>query len=391
MKEQRRIIPIAFIVVRSILFLSLPIEGIRGYGDYWNFYHLAELGWPFFDNWVEFPPVYPFLSRLVYLIAGGKQHAFEYLSAFAFTFIQAGNLYLLWKITERIYSEQETRNRIWTYFTLSVGLFYGWAYFDPLAVMTMLLGVYWFMIGKDQSAAVILGVGGLIKWFPLLIIPGIWKKRPPKKALQLTLITFSIMVFVWGGLILLSPEMTKASLASQFNKGSWETIWALIDGNLRTGNFGSEIDRTLPQTAYRSTINPALIPSWLTLILFGGMGLWVLLRSKVDTDKELLSFMGLTLVIFFLWSPGYSPQWVLYVLPFMILLLSWERSILFSLTMILIHVLEWPILLSRGWFDSLWIIIPLRTLLYILLGSLFYREIMKPKKGDKVVTGEKTL
>lgn len=389
MKEQRRIIPIAFLVIRSIMFLSLPLEGIRGYGDYWNFYHIADLGWPFFDHWVEFPPIFPFLSRLIYLLVGGRQHAYEYLLAFLLTGIQAGNLFVLGKITDEVLSREETQKRIIVYFALLVGLFYGWAYFEPLAVMTLLLGIYWFLIGKDKAAAVILGAGGLVKWFPLLAIPAIWKRRTVKKALLLTLITLSIVIVVWGGLYLLSPAMTRASLASQWNKGSWETIWALLDGNLRTGNFGSQIDRKLPQTAFQISAHPSTIPSWLTLIFFGGGGVWVFIRSKIKTKKDLLSFIGLTLVIFFLWSPGYSPQWILYVLPFLILLLPLKRSVLFSLTMVLVHILEWPILLSRGQFNSLWVIIPLRTVLYIVLGILFYEAIHHPNQGDKVVEGGK--
>jgi hypothetical protein len=391
MKDQRRIIPIAFLVIRSILFLSLPLEGVRGYGDYWNFYHIADLGWPFFDHWVEFPPIYPFLSRLVYLFAGGRQHAYEYLLAFLLTGIQAGNIYLVGKIADVMYAREESQTRIWIYLVMLVGLFYGWTYFEPLAVMTFLLGIYWFLAGKDVMAVVILGAGGLIKWFSMLAIPAIWKQRPMKKALKLTLITLSILVLIWGGLYLLSPDMTRASLVSQWNKGSWETIWALMDGNLRTGNFGGQIDRRLPQTASQTAANPSVIPSWLTLIIFGGVGFWVFMSAEIKTEKRFLSFIGLTFVIFFLWSPGYSPQWVLYLLPLMILLLPWERIILFSLTMVLVHILEWPVLLSRGWFGSLWAIIPLRTILYIVLGIMFWEIIHPPHREDKVVESEKAV
>ncbi|MFO8037140.1 MAG: hypothetical protein R6U57_10990 [Anaerolineales bacterium] len=380
-----------FALTRLVLFLSLPLEGVRGYGDYWNFYHIADLGWPFLDHWVEFPPIFPLFSRLVYLVAGGKQHAYEYLLAFLLTGIQAGNLYIVGKIGDEVYPREETQKRILIYFALLVGLFYGWAYFEPLAVMPMLLGIYWLLIGKEKAAAVILGAGGLVKWFPLLVIPAIWKRRSVKKAFLLTLITLSVVVAVWGGLYLLSPDMTRASLASQWNKGSWETVWALVDGNLRTGNFGSQIDRKLPQTAFQTLANPPVIPSWLTLIIYGGLGLWVFFRCKIKTEKDLLSFIGLTLVIFFLWTPGYSPQWVLYVLPFTVLLLPLERSTLFSLTMVLVHILEWPILLSRGWFDSLWVIIPLRTLSYILLGIMFWEAIRPPHQSDKVAESEKAL
>jgi len=41
--------------------------------------------------------------------------------------------------------------------------------------------------------------------------------------------------------------MTMPSLTAQFNKASYESIWALIDGNYRTGNFGPLTDRLTRQ------------------------------------------------------------------------------------------------------------------------------------------------
>ena len=41
-----------FLFARLIMIISIPIEGLKSYGDFWNFYNLASLGRPFLDLWV---------------------------------------------------------------------------------------------------------------------------------------------------------------------------------------------------------------------------------------------------------------------------------------------------------------------------------------------------
>ena len=38
-----------FLAARAFLLISLPLEGLRGYGDFQHFFNLAKLGWPFLD------------------------------------------------------------------------------------------------------------------------------------------------------------------------------------------------------------------------------------------------------------------------------------------------------------------------------------------------------
>lgn len=382
-------IPSIFLLSRLLLFLSLPLEGLRGYGDYWNFYHQASLGIPFVDYWTEFPPVFPFLSSLVYRLVQGRQHAYEYLLAFLFSLAQAGSFYLFSLITEQIYPEEQSQQRrIWIYFALTIGLFYGWGYFDPLAIFAFLAAIYYltkyFDTEKSQTMkdfwldlklSAILAIGVLIKWFPALALAAVWRKLSPRRALKITAITLGLTALVWGGLYLASPQMTTASLISQGSKGSWETVWALIDGNLGTGNFSQQIDRLIPQTASYTTGNPAKVPPWLTLIFFGGLGLWIFWKAKLDTPRKLIAFIGITWCVFMFWSPGYSPQWVLYLLPLILLALPEREALLVAVIFVLLSLLEWPILLSRGYFKGLWGIIPLRSVVFLLLAVLFFKEI----------------
>ncbi|HQN43413.1 MAG TPA: hypothetical protein PLA25_04725 [Anaerolineaceae bacterium] len=65
-------------IARLLMLLALPLEGLRGYGDFQHFFNLAAIpGWPYLDHWVEFPPIFPFLIELLYRISGAQQHTFD--------------------------------------------------------------------------------------------------------------------------------------------------------------------------------------------------------------------------------------------------------------------------------------------------------------------------
>ena len=65
---------ILFLLARLVLFLSLSYEGLLGYGDLVHFYRLAEMGRPFFDLWVELPPVFTFLSRILSMLVDPRAY-----------------------------------------------------------------------------------------------------------------------------------------------------------------------------------------------------------------------------------------------------------------------------------------------------------------------------
>jgi len=361
-----------FMAGRLILLVSLPLEALQGYGDYWNFYRQAAMGLPFFDFWTEFPPLFPFLSRIIYLLTQGSEHAYTYALAVILSFIQAGSISIFYLLGDQLPERHLLYHRTGLYAFFTLGLFYSWGYFDALAVFFMLLGLLYSLKGRDLLSGLSVSAGLLAKWFPSLAAPAVIKMKDKRGAFRFLAALLILSIGVWGGLYLVSPEYTAASLTSQNLKGSWETIWALMDGNLRTGNFGA-VDRTLLDFDFGQAGREAVISPWITLLIIGGLGFYLWIRTPLETPFAVTAFTGLTIVMFFLWSPGYSPQWVLYLLPMVLLVFPVREAGLWGLVLILINLLEWPLLLSRGMFTSLYWLIPLRTILYLLLGVRFYR------------------
>lgn len=372
-----------FLIARLMLYLALPLDALHGYGDFVTFFSVAQIpGWPFIDYWVEFPPVFPFLSELLFRLSGGQQHVFTYLLLLVLTIADAGNLFFFERLARKFWNGAELAYRLAFYLVLLIALPYGWWYFDPLAVFFLLSGLTLLIEDKDWRGASLLGIGALVKFIPLIGLAAAWKGWRNRRVLRVGIISLGILAIGFIALGAISPEFTLASLRSQSGKGSWETIWALVDGNLTTGNFGPLIERLDPDLASRAIGNPATISPWLTLPFFVLIGLGLLAKFMNERSNPVTA-IGLAGCLFFLWSPGWSVQWVLYLIPLILIGLDWRNARLLTLLLVMINLLEWPVLLSRGWFTLLPVTIIMRTVLLILAGILFVSAMQnKPKQTE---------
>ena len=83
--------------------------------------------------------------------------------------------------------------------------------------------------------------------------------------------------------------------------------------------------------------------------------------------RRVLRFTTLVVVLFFLWSRGWSPQWLGILVPLMLLSLPLERAVLYLVVLTFVNIAEWPVLLSRGFNQWLYLTVVVRTLLLVLL------------------------
>lgn len=385
-----------FIAFRLMLLAVYGPQAVTRFGDFHYYYILARLSdqglYPLLHYWYEFPPLFPYLSITLYKLIGSPSlfDTYAYALALVMLAFEAGNLALLMHLARRLHGEIMAERLGWMYALLTVPLVFSWWTFDAMTAFWMLLALVWLVEGCEGRSAIALGLGIVTKYMPALILAVVWRALAPRRALRYTLIVLAVVALVISPFLLASPRFALASLQAQASKSSWETVWALLDGNLGTGNFGPVADHFDPARATVPLGNPPRIPPWLTLAAFGLLYAYLFFfgrrttddgRQAADSDpsfvlhplSSIISFTGLTWCIFFLWSRGWSPQWQMLVLPFILLALPLGQAVLFSLALGFINFLEWPVLLSRGWFWSLWLTVPLRTLLILLLAVAFYR------------------
>jgi len=345
---------VMLLMVYQPLLLANVERGIAAGGDYLNYYQIASLsdsaGLPFRDWWSEFPPVWSYLSALLYQLSGGARGnytSFALFTGLLMLAFDAGNLVLIRKIGSRLHGTNTGMALVWIYaITLAPLVFTFWN-FEPLVAFFLLLGLWWLLVKRDNRSAVAAAIGALTKFTPALILGAVWRFRDRATSLRYT----AIIAAVFGGIYLLlflqNASMTLPSLTAQFNKASYQTVWALIDGNYRTGNFGPLEDRLDPVKAAIVQGNSARIPGWLRLGIAAAIGLFVFVRTRRFDDRGLVAFVAITLLIFFLQAQGWSPQWLVQIIPLLLLCFPTSNGVLAVVMLSLVTFAEYPFLFIR--------------------------------------------
>lgn len=369
-----------FVAFRLMWLMAYPADNLTAYGDYFYYHGLAQLvkegRLPFLGYWVEYPPLFAYLYQGVYALASDRYPAFATLLALVMMAFEAGNVIMVFRLAGHVLTREDAIKRAWVYAALFAPAFVMWHNHDVISTFFLLLAADEFLRGRSQRSAVWAGVGAMVKYFPALLAPVVWRyRRDLRQAITYTLILAAVCAAVLAPFLVASPTYALASLRAQTAKTSWLTVWALVDGNLGTGIFGPANAHVDPAVAIALQGNPSRIPPLIPLIAFGAFYAWLWWGAKPsNTDnqtpgssRQFLSFMAATLVVFFLWSKGWSPQWLVMLIPFVLIVLPLGRALLYILTMSFINLAEWPVFLSRGMNEWLYLTVPLRTVLFILL------------------------
>ena len=377
-----------FISFRLMMAMAYPPEALTSYSDYPYFYALADLArqgyYPLLHYWYEYPPIFPYLSQAVYAVTSGY-HAYATLLAAVMLIFEAGNLVLLYLIANEIHDKGTSLKVAWMYSCLLVPIFFLWNGLDSLALFFMLVSLLWLLRNRHALSAVALGLGLMTKYLPGILVATVWRFVKARKALGYTLIVAAMAVAILLPFAIPSPSYTLASLRSQASKSSWQTIWALIDGNYTTGLFGPVADHLDPTKAGLQLHNPSRIPWFITVPLFALIYLYLFSRPIDTGDKgALLSFTGMTICLFFLWSKGWSPQWQVMLIPLILLVFPNGHGVLYCVVLSFVNFLEWPVILSRGLNHLLSITVSARTLIFVFLLMEFYLQSRKGKGAGHV-------
>jgi hypothetical protein len=353
-----RLLLLLFVFFRLMLMLvQMPLivsgveRGVTAGGDYFYYFQLSSFVreglLPFRDWWSEFPPIPHALTTFVFLLTGANFTAFAMFLGMIMLAFEAGNLALVRTIGERLHGAQTGLALAWIYAVTFAPLVFIWWNFEPMVAFFLLLGVHALVRGKDTASALWIGVGALVKFTPALILGAVWRYRPPEQALRASLIAGAVFGLVYLALYIQYPDNTLASLTAQFNKASYQTVWALIDGNYRTGNFGSAFERLDVANAYVLTGSPAVVPGIVRLGAAALIGLFIFTQTRRRDGKGVVAFVTIALLIFFLQAQGWSPQWLAQIVPLVLLCFPARTGVLLVLMLSLVVFVEYPFLWLR--------------------------------------------
>lgn len=372
-----------------------PLEvGITLYGDFGYHFGIARNAdaglLPYRDFWYEYPPVIPVLSGVVYALSGPNFSAYANLLALVLTAFDVGNLLLVRRIGVRLYGASAGEPLAWLYALMVAPFILAFWNFEAVLAFTVLLAVLLLIGRHDLPAGLVIALGALTKLVPLVLLGAVWRYRPASAALRISVIAVGIALAGFAGVLLVGPRYGLPSLSAQFSKSSYQTIWALLDGNYTTGIF--DTDRLDPAKATELRGNPAVVPWWLRGVAFGGIGAAIYATVRRFDDAGLLAFAAITVVIFYLWSQGWSPQWQAALVPLILLTLPGRIGVLLCIALAVFSFAEYPLIFVRGIgpdgslrpeFVPLFSLTVLaRTALLIFYAALLYVQLRGPARAS---------
>ncbi|HLY28237.1 MAG TPA: hypothetical protein VKQ72_17960 [Aggregatilineales bacterium] len=326
--------------------------GLTAFGDFPYFYTLAQQADQgkliYRDYWYEQPPIIGLLLQGAYLATeshGGDFSTYTVLLVIVLTAFDAGNLLLLRRIGTRLYGPAVGIGLAWVYMLLAIPLIDSFWTFDCIVAFFTLLAVNWLLAGRQISSALANSLGALTKLVPLLLLGAVWRFRPAREALRYTAISGTITVAGLGAILLIGGPYGVPSLTAQFTKASAETVWALMDGNYKTGNFSA--NHFDPAEAARLQGNPPAIPAWLRTGVFAAIGLFIFLRTRRRDARGVVAFVAITFALFCLWSANWSPQWLVWIIPLALLNFPDFNGLLLCVTVSLVSLVEYPLLFAH--------------------------------------------
>lgn len=354
---------IGFRLMMLMVYQPLLIDdverGVGAQGDRVYHYQLSALtadgDYPFLDWWSEFPPVWYTLTTLVYQSQGQAvdYSTWSLMMAGIILIFEVGNLFLIRTIGKQLHGELIGMSLAWVYALLFAPLVFVFWNFEAIVAYFLLLGVYFILKGRDVRGGLAIGIGALTKFTPALIFGALFRYKQTASIAKTVLVSVGLFALVYGVLIANASANQKdigyvtTSLTAQFGKASYQTVWALLDGNFRTGNFGtveSHYDLSATEALYG---NPAVIPSWVRLGVAVAIGLFVFLTTRRMDDKGFVAFVTITILIFFLQAQGWSPQWLAQIIPLVLLCFPTKNGILTTLVLAGVTFAEYPVLFIR--------------------------------------------
>jgi hypothetical protein len=121
------------------------------------------------------------------------------------------------------------------------------------------------------------------------------------------------------------------------------------------------------------------------LAISGAIGIFVFTRTRRLDDKGFVAFVGITLLIFFLQAQGWSPQWLVQIIPLTLLSFPTRNGVLVVTLLSLATFAEYPLLFIRtgdtggeitGALVMPFVMLVLaRTGLLVGLGAAFYQRL----------------
>ena len=345
---------VTFVAFRLMAVLLLKPGGyVTALSDF-TFYRLlaryaAQGFYPSVHYWMEYQPLFPWIPVGIYRLSlllpdwGAPGFWFNIFMGSFFLLAETANLGLIYLIARRLYRQAVAVRVAWIYSLLFVPLLIMLGWFDVFGLTFLLLALYLTLRHRSLAGGVVAGLGFLVKLLPLIVVPvAFWREPTWRRRALLIVVTGLTIVVVALPFALLNPELFGLSWTINLKRGPWETVWALLEGYTSYGLAGGG-NRFDPAEAGANQ-PPGHLPWPLISLGFALLYLWLWTRpTDWNDDRRAVAFTGLTMNLLTLYLKGYSPQFLVWLLPFPLLLFPGLRGIAYVLLLSAVNLVESPL------------------------------------------------
>ncbi|MCX6044899.1 MAG: hypothetical protein NT075_07280 [Chloroflexi bacterium] len=415
------------------ILLFRPGGFITDFSDY-DFYatwgQLIPMGYRTFENlWTAYPPLFPALMLPIFELSSRippwiePRLFFHILFGLAMLVFESGNFILIYRLAQKLNPwEVQHRESIATpqavlriphsvllYALLFTPVYTLTGWFEAMPLFFMLLGLDLLLStrrGAWIGSAIAAALGFLTKLTPAVLVPiGIrwlggrlswtalrqewFKPKTAGNIVRPLLYGLIFLVAMIGfGYWLVGGQTALALSSFRVNsiRPPWQSIWALLDSyygfglvpvdmrNLVGLTNGGQFTSHLPWTAIG--------------IAFALLYFWLYTRGyDWQQPRTPLAFAAISVIWLFLYSKGWSPQFLVWILAFIVLLLPTMRGITYAIFLSLLNFVEADIFLILLP-DEHWLMVGtvlLRTALLILLFIEFLSQVWPtPRIGQQM-------
>jgi len=415
---------ILFISFRLLAILLLRPGGFVADNSDYDFYQAwgqtIPMGYVTFQNlWTAYPPLFAALMLPVFELSSRippwvePRLFFHVLFGLLLLLFEAGNLILIYRLAGKVTHDEAPITDPMAQFTLRnspllppllyalmfapVYTLLGW--FEAMPLFFMLLGLD-LLLSRRRGAwigsAVAAALGFLVKLTPVLLVPiavrwlgarlSVAAARhewfnfaaPPaprfrggrnllKPALY-CLIFVGVTVAIGYPLAQFNPQLALSSFRVNSIRPPWQSVWALIDGYYGYGLVPVDMRNMQGFVAGGQWVTR--LPWTLITVAFAGVYLWIYTRrydwARVRTP---IAFAAVSVVWLFLYSKGWSPQFLVWIVAFLVLLTPTLYGVILAIALTLINFIETSVFLlmlpAEHWIMTGTVLV--RTALLLLL------------------------
>lgn len=368
------------ILVRSLqVGLALAIT-FRRETDIPFFYALAaesdRARFPYLDFWVEYPPLFPWLTVGLYQLAAAlgsadRELTFAVLLTAVNLAAEYANLALVYALGMRLHGRAQAFKIALVYALLFPPVRFAlFGMIEPLAEMALLGSLLAGITHRPLASGLLAGLGILAKVYPGAALPGLVLLLRGADRRRWLLCCFGITLLVGGFFLVASPRGMQASVTATMSRPAWESPWALIEGCCAFGKLPEPSTRGLSVEPFEQGSNR--LPWPLVSALFGVAYFAVLVRRRAEVDAHAAVALTLfTVAMLMLWSRGFSPQFVQWLLPLLLIGLPGRAGLLLAVAFCVLVFVEYvPMTAGSPWLEPLLLVMILGRWLATLLVAI---------------------